>query len=143
MKTLFIYLSIILLVIATWNAYVILWKTETDDSKKYSKIWHSIGLALRVMVYAIPFFLLTNWANFQNTNWGDVLKWTMLFISIGGIAYDFVINAIRFIYTGKPDLWYVDDKGWNAFFLKRMSPTWYWILRGAFVLATIAIWVLW
>jgi len=129
MKTLLIYLSIILLVIAAWNAYVILWKTENQES--YSRIWHKIGLMLRVMIYAIPFF--------YSTNLLEATKWSLLFVSIGGVAYDFVINAIRFIYTKRPPLWYVDNKGWNAFFLRYLSPRWYWILRGVFVLVTIVI----
>ena len=147
MKTLLIYLAVILVTIAIWNAYVILWKTE--NSKKYSKIWHTIGLVLRVLVYAIPFFVLHRFT--------DVIKWTLVFIAIGGVAYDFIINAIRYYYTGHPNLWYVDNKGWNAAFLniteriisflnripfvniKAEPATAYWIFRGAFVVLTIII----
>jgi len=132
MKTLLIYLSFILLAIAVWNAYVILWKTENNE--KYSKIWHKIGLAIRVMIYFIPFFSLANLL--------EAIKWSLLFISVGGVLYDFVINLIRFLKTGKPDLWYVDNKGWNGFFLKFMSAKWYWIARGGFVLLTIIIFLL-
>ena len=132
MKTLLIYLSFILLAIAVWNAYVILWKTENEE--KYSKIWHKIGLAIRVMIYFIPFFSLANLS--------EATKWSLLFVSVGGVLYDFVINLIRFLKTGKPDLWYVDNKGWNAVFLRFFSPKWYWIARGGFVLLTIIIFLL-
>jgi len=135
MRNLSIYLAVTLLVIATWNAYVILWKTENEE--KYSKVWHGIGLGLRTMVYFIPFFYLTNWGNFLATDWRPILKWTSVAISIGGVAYDFIINLIRFLHTGRPPLWYVDDKGYNAFFLKYLSPNGYWVLRGLFVLGTI------
>ena len=127
MKVLLGYISVILILIAIWNAYVILWKTENDE--RYSRIWHKVGLAIRVMIYFIPFFYPTNLL--MST------KWSLLFISVGGVAYDFIINLIRFLHTGRPPLWYVDNKGWNAFFLRYLTPNQYWILRGAFVLGTI------
>jgi len=122
---------IILLFIALWNAYVILWRTDINNDKKYSKIWHGIGLIIRVLIMIIPFF-------FINSIIEDI-KWLLVSISIGGIAYDFIINAIRYYYTKQPPLWYVDNKGWNKFFLKFLSAKLYWILRGIFVLTTIII----
>ncbi len=124
-------LILILFTIAFWNAFVILWGTESESIKKrlYSKIWHGIGLALRIMIFALPFFFLQNWI--------EILKWTLIFVAVGGVLYDFIINFIRFRYNGAPPLWYVDNKGWNAFFLKFISAKWYWILRGIFVIGTI------
>lgn len=131
LKDMEIVLIVLLFMIAIWNAYVILWKTERNriKAKKYSKIWHGIGLFVRVIIYALPFLY------YQDIIWA--IKWTLVFISIGGIMYDFTINAIRYIYNGKPDIFYVDNKGWNSFFLKFLSPAWYWILRGLFVVVTI------
>ncbi len=140
------YLIIIsLLLMAVWNAYVILWKTE--NSKKYSKIWHSVGLAIRVLMMVIPFLFFSSLI--------EAVKWSLVAVAIGGVIYDFIINAIRYYYTGHPDLWYVDNKGWNKVFLKytaklisllnkipyvniKVKPaTVYWILRGVFVVGTI------
>ena len=126
----------ILLIIAIWNSYVILWGTEKDPDKrkKYSKIWHIIGLALRLLVFAVPFFYFRSFT--------EILKWSLVFISVGGVLYDFIINLIRFIYNGVPDLWYVDNKGWNAYFLRFLTPTWYWVVRGLFILMTIIFFIL-
>ena len=133
MKTLFLSVIIALLILfAAWNAFVILWKTANKE--KYSKIWHKIGLIARILIYFLPVIIFHNF--------GDIAKWTLLFISIGGILYDFIINLIRYLYEKAPPLWYVDNKGWNAFFLKFMSPKWYWIARGGFVLVTIIIFLL-
>ena len=131
-----ILLILILLAVALWNAYVILWKTESNPAKvvKYSKIWHTIGMAVRVGIYFVPFFVFKSWS--------EALKWTLLFIAVGGVLYDFIINLVRYLYNGAPALWYVDNKGWNAFFLKFLSPAWYWIARGAFVVATIIFFLL-
>lgn len=126
----------LLIMIAVYNGYLILWGTEHDAIKRkhYSKVWHGIGLALRIGIFAIPFFYFTNFV--------EVVKWTLLFISVGGVLYDFIINFIRYIYKGEPELFYVDNKGWNAVFLKFLSPVWYWIFRGVFVLGTIIVFVL-
>lgn len=119
------FLLTILILFAVWNAFVILWYTE--KTQKYSKIWHSIGLAVRVAIYAVPFFVFTNWI--------DAVKWTLAFVAVGGVLYDFIINLIRFIVVKSPPLFYVDNKGWNAFFLKFLSAKIYWILRILFVIA--------
>ena len=121
-----IYLFItILITIALWNAYVILWGTIKENRKQYSKIWHALGLLLRIEVWgAIPLYLFLN-----GWEWKPLIEYTAVFISVGGVMYDFIINLIRYLTVGKPSLWYVDNKGFNAFFLKFLSPRWYWILR--------------
>jgi len=157
MKALLIILvSIVIIGFAVWNSYVILWKTEHDinRSKKFSKIWHVIGLVLRVGLYVVPIFYFDNLL--------DIIKWSFLFVAISGVLYDFIINLIRWIYNGVPDLWYVDNKGWNKTFMnfilipvklivkkfKLKMDEWllasssYWILRGIFVLTTIILFII-
>ena len=129
-----IYLFILVLVtIAIWNAYVILWKTE--NSKKYSKIWHAVGLILRVEIWAAPilYYLLTGWQTIP------AIAYTLIFIAVGGVVYDFIINLIRNITAGKPSLFYVDNKGFNAIFLRRLTPGAYWFFRIFFSFLAIAI----
>ena len=110
MKTLII---ISLLLMAVWNVYVILWKTE--NKKKYSKIWHDVRLAIRIFMIVISFLFFNSLI--------DAIKWALVAVSVGGMAYNFTINVIRYYYTGHPDLWYVDNKDWNKFFLRFFSPT--------------------
>lgn len=117
--------AIILLTIGFWNVYVILWKTDKQRTKLWSKVWHAIGLLLRIEIWAaiLLYFLLNGW------QWKPVIEFTLVFIAVGGVLYDFIINAVRYIHTGKPSIWYVDNKGWNAVFLKFLSPKVYWIIR--------------
>jgi len=154
--TIFFTLTVVLLIlIALWNGYVILWRTDQNNDITYSKIWHIIGLGTRVLIYFLPLmvYYITNSLSLTNA-----LKWTALFISVGGILYDIIINVIRYKYLKAPPLNYIDNKGWNAYFLKIFgyvsklitnkfkktitAANLYWYFRISFILLTIIIFII-
>lgn len=142
----FVLLIVILLLIGLWNAYVILWGTEKKSTAlkmKFSKIWHAIGLILRIVIWAYyPIIMYAKYYNTQGFEFissTNILINTALLIFVGGLLYDFIINVVRFLYIGKPELFYVDNKGWNAFFLKFLSPKMYWIIRFVVAIAVTVI----
>jgi uncharacterized membrane protein YdcZ (DUF606 family) len=132
-----IYLLIFILIIAAWNGYVILWKTTKtqEKSKAYSKLWHKIGFITRALVIGTAVIFASVTTGFTLTN--CIMIATL--VIVGQLLYDFVINLVRWIEAKAPPLFYVDNKGFNKFFLKFMSDKTYWIVRFAISLVLIIV----
>jgi hypothetical protein len=78
-----------LVLIAIWNGKVIMWHLTGLD--KYSKVWHSIGLIIRLVLCAVLYLS------------GGVI-WAVVGCVIASIGYNIIINMImgqKWYYVGK------------------------------------------
>lgn len=141
------HLIILGITIAVWNAYVILWGVHKnlpfweEHRKKYSKIWHGLGLLLRMELAVLPAYLL-GWHPGAVIDWLLYINWIITAYLVMGPLYDLIINFIRRRATGHPELLYVDDKGVNALFLWAFNTEKsIWIFRLLLLLGNIGGWI--
>ena len=126
-----IYIALIVILFAVWNAYVIMWGAyDTLKKKYYSKVWHNLGLLIRFLLFFAPVFYSVEFWN-----------WSLLFMA-SNVLYDFIINIFRTWEQGVLSVWHIDNKGFNKFFLKFMSGKVYWILRVLFVIVSIIVFII-
>jgi hypothetical protein len=134
--------------VSIWNAYVILWGVHKNLPNwntvrlRFSKIWHGVGLFLR-----FEFAILIAWLLVYHPgawfDWFLFANWGLTFFIVMGFAYDFIINLIRNIEANYPAIWYVDDKGVNAWFLKVFkTEASVWWFRGLLILVNIVSWII-
>lgn len=134
--------------VSIWNAYVILWGVHKNLPNwetirlRFSKIWHAVGWILR-----FEFAVFTAWLLVYHPgaviDWFLFGNWTLTFLIVFGFGYDFIINLFRYLEVGHPDLWYVDDKGINAWFLKVFkTEASVWWFRGLLILVNIVSWII-
>ncbi|MFK5855234.1 MAG: hypothetical protein QM503_03820 [Bacteroidota bacterium] len=138
---------IIGITIAAWNAYVILWglaknKIGYEEKRElYSNIWHGIGLVLRAELVVIPAYLLY-WHPGAVVDWLYYVNWLLTIYLVMGPLYDLIINILRYIHEGTPDILYVDNKNINALFLWAFkTEKAIWIFRLLLLLGNIGGWI--
>lgn len=135
------YILFIILVLASWNAYIILWGLERFDAKKrkrYSTIWHKIGWVIRFMIACLILWLMIG--NIEFTfNWKLFFIWLLAFINTAWTLYDLTINIIRKLEANQCSVTYIDNKGFNGFCLKYLGFYYTWIFRGVLVLINLII----
>jgi|GEM_PF-3097682 len=134
--------------IPVWNAYVILWGVHKNlpnwDTirKRFSKIWHALGWILRFEIAILIAWLLVYHPG-ALLDWFLFVNWALTFFIVMGFLYDFIINLFRYLEVGYPEIWYVDNKGINAWFLKRFkTETSVWVFRGILSVANIVSWII-
>ena len=133
--TLFLtYQLLLICLIAACNAFVIIWKLEN----KYSKTWHLFGLIWRIGVGISIAWLMVFPIEFIFT-WQMFAFWALAFINVSWTFYDFLINAIWKKFGNLHSIWYVDDKGINAKFLKLFGKKGTWIFRVILIVINILI----
>ena len=93
---------------------------EADKTKKYSGIWHGLGLAMRLVFIGIVFF--EYWGQ-----WYEAVLYTMISIFLSWTVFDRGINVVM-----KNDFFYTDSKNINKFLGKL-----YWILTIALMVGII------
>jgi hypothetical protein len=130
-------LFIIIPCFAIWNIFTILWKLLN----KYSKTWHFWGLVIRFELAVLIVWLMLFPPEYYFT-WQLFFFWALVFINVSWSYYDFIINWIWCKYGDLHTIWYIDDKGINAFFLKHLKRNGTWIFRGLLIIANILILVL-
>ena len=134
MTLFFTYQLLLICLIAAWNAFVIIWKLEN----KYSKTWHLFGLIWRIGVGISIAWLMVFPIEFIFT-WQMFAFWALAFINVSWTFYDFLINLFWCKYGNLHTIWYVDDKGINAKFLKLLSKKGTWIFRVILIVINILI----
>lgn len=130
-----ILISALIILLAVYNAYIILWGVyDTPKKEYYSKIWHKLGLLIRILLFFAPVIYKIEFWN-----------WSLLFVACN-VLYDFIINIIRYAEAGTPGIWHIDNKGFNKFFLTYIfnklfskPEKAYWISRVAFVVISFLI----
>jgi hypothetical protein len=127
--------------IAFWNAYVILWGVHTNIPEwntrraKWSKIWHGIGLFIRIQILVLIVWVIYDWCGFD---WLLMLKWLLLYVNVAGTLYDLIINLVRNKAAGYPPIFYVDDKGVNKILMDILGgEVGLWIARALFLIGSI------
>ena len=134
MTLFFTYQLLLICLFAAFNAFVIIWKLENT----YSKTWHFLGLLLRVAIGISILWLMIGNIEFSFT-WKLFAFWALAFINVSWTFYDFLINAIWKKFGNLHSIWYVDDKGINAKFLKLFGKKGTWIFRVILIVINILI----
>lgn len=144
MNLLFGYILFIVLILASWNAYIILWGTAKNlpelynKRKRWSKIWHKTGWVIRFMIACLILWLMIGNIEFI-FSWKLFAIWLLAFINVSWILYDLTINVIRKLEANQCSVTYIDNKGFNGFCLKYLGFYYTWIFRGVLVLINLII----
>lgn len=101
----YIIIAIILVaVLAIRDGFMILWK---HGDPKASKIWHALGLIIRVVFFIVP--LIWFWLD-----WPRMIFWGLVFINFGFTFWNMAINVI----TKQPLLYLGNTSTIDIFFNK-------------------------